>query len=292
MLSVLIPVYNYSVRSLVEGLQAQIRSLNVPVQILIGDDHSVDEFENAQLPGIGYVRHPRNFGRAKNRNLLAERARHPFLLFLDADATVVRPDFLQTYITALKAGKVVCGGLTYADRPPADRELHLRWHYGRQREMRSVGARSLRPYASFSSFNFGICRDVFCTLRFDETITEYGHEDTLFGRELQRRGIPVHHLDNPLRHDGLEPAGVFLDKTAVAVRGLLRLNQDAVRLPTKLWRTYAALRRNRLDGWVRRFGPAPVRWRRFLLDHPRQIWAMDLYKLKLLLHTSPTNHQQ
>ena len=280
----LIPVFNYSVRSLVEGLQRQIRSLDVPVEILVFDDHSPQVFGNAELPGIGYERLAENVGRSKIRNLLAERARYPYLLFLDADASVVRADFLQTYINALESNTVLCGGLTYAAQPPTDPALLLRWHYGQQREVRPLYERQRAPYASFSSFNFGIPRDIFHALRFDESLTEYGHEDTLFGRELQHRNIPIHHLDNPLRHDGLEPADVFLNKTATAVRGLIRLNREEVRLPTKLWRTHAALRRKRLDGMVRLFLPRPAYWRNFLQRHPSKIWAMDLYKLGLLLN--------
>ncbi|MBK9012976.1 MAG: hypothetical protein IPM82_02230 [Saprospiraceae bacterium] len=61
--------------------------------------------------------------------------------------------------------------------------------------------------------NFLIPRQLFLEIQFDETLRQYGHEDTLFGMELARRQVPIVHIDNPLEHIGLEPVDVFLRKT-------------------------------------------------------------------------------
>ena len=61
---------------------------------------------------------------------------------------------------------------------------------------------------------------------FDESLKQYGHEDTLFGLELKRRGIPVLHIDNKLTHLGLEDAKDYLQKTETALRTLSQMSQE------------------------------------------------------------------
>ena len=65
-------------------------------------------------------------------------------------------------------------------------------------------------------------REAFLAVRFDGSCQGYGHEDTLFGAELQRRAIPILHIDTPLQHDGLEPNDVYLAKTREALTNLYR----------------------------------------------------------------------
>ncbi len=68
--------------------------------------------------------------------------------------------------------------------------------------------------------NFMILKKVFQNITFDENITKYGHEDTLFGYELKNGKIEVFHIDNPLIHIGLEKADEFIDKSKKAVENL------------------------------------------------------------------------
>ena len=86
---------------------------------------------------------------------------------------------------------------------------YFHWKYGSLREQSSVEQRNLKPYHSFMTNNFLIPKSIFLAIRFEEALTQYGHEDTLFGMELQRRGVPIVHLANPLRHGGLEAEGKF-----------------------------------------------------------------------------------
>ena len=53
-------------------------------------------------------------------------------------------------------------------------------------------------------FNFMIEKLTFLQHQFDESITKYGHEDTLFGKALQADRIPIIHIDNPLLNKGLD----------------------------------------------------------------------------------------
>ena len=79
-LSVLIPVFNRDVTGLVHDLLAQVPDWAGPVEVLLLDDASADEFRQlnrplAKLPGVQYQELPRNVGRAAIRNQLAAAAR-------------------------------------------------------------------------------------------------------------------------------------------------------------------------------------------------------------------------
>lgn len=91
MLSILIPVYNYDVRSLVGDLAKQCLEASIPFEILCYDDHSQEEFDRInqkviQLEGVTYFRLAKNVGRSMIRNHLAQVARYDHLLFLDCDS--------------------------------------------------------------------------------------------------------------------------------------------------------------------------------------------------------------
>lgn len=107
-------------------------------------------------------------------------------------------------------------------RPLRECSLRLRYETEADRR-RSAEERSRHPYRNFSTFNFMVRRDVFQSIRFDEGCREYGYEDTLFGAELERRGIVLRHIDNPLLHTGLDTNAQFLTKSEAALRTLSRL---------------------------------------------------------------------
>ena len=58
-----------------------------------------------------------------------------------------------------------------------------------------------------------IPKKTFLTIKFDESITKYGHEDTLFGIMLEKEKKEILHIDNPLYHRGIENNIIFLQKT-------------------------------------------------------------------------------
>lgn len=284
MLSILIPIYNYEVRDLVMELKRQAVGSGRPVEILLMDDGSPRPDHNAELADgktIFYQKLAKNIGRAAIRNRLADRANFPNLLFIDADATVVSSSFLEDYFRNIDPKTVLCGGTCYAAEPPSDPAQFLRWHYGAYREQRPAAQ---RDRTGFTTFNFLIPKNIFQKIRFEE-LRSYGHEDTLFGYELARRGIPIRHLDNPLRHDGLEPARVFLEKSIVAIENLQRINQPEVRAPTTLWRAYEQLHRVNLTGFYRKiFEKMHSRMERNLLGPTPSLRLFDLWKLGVLIH--------
>ncbi|AEE53782.1 glycosyltransferase family 2 protein [Haliscomenobacter hydrossis] len=246
MLSILIPIYNYDVRHLVGELHRQAEELNLTYEICLLDDASSLVFQQrnrelAQKTNVRYEELSQNIGRSAIRNRLVTIARYDYLLFMDCDSGVVMPHYLQTYLQHLQPNRLLYGGRTYLPKPPSDRNYLLHWHYGRQREQQDFASRQIEPYHSFMTNNFLIPSQVFASITFNEQIRTYGHEDTLFGMELAKKGVEILHLNNPLLHLGLETNLVFLQKTEMAVLNLARLHREKQPVHTRLSKIYHTL---------------------------------------------------
>ena len=276
-LSVLIPTYNYDCSRLVGQLLEQLPG---DAEIIVGDDFSAKPF---QMPTsderISIYRPDHNLGRASIRNRLAEEARGEWLLFIDADAEVRSENFIADYLAASNEAQVVCGGtgnLSECPRP----EARLRYDYEVAAEKRlTVSFRRQHPYSQFTTFNLLILRSLFLSIGFDESLRQYGHEDTQFGLELKKRNINVLHIDNKLTHLGLEDAEDYLQKTETALRTLSTMSSEQkqnVRVSTM------ALRLKRLHlldltCFVFRITKSSLR-KNLLGKHPSQL-LFAIYKL-------------
>ncbi|GAB4245715.1 MAG: glycosyltransferase [Saprospiraceae bacterium] len=296
MLSILIPIYNFNVVELVMELHRQATELDEPVEILAFDDGSEGKWKalNRSLkdvPGVHYRELEKNKGRAAIRNYLARRANFEFLLFLDCDSGIVREDFLKTYLDYLPGHPLVYGGRVYKDEPPQNPKLYFHWYYGRFREQMDVATRKARPWHSFMTNNFVIDKALFLSIGFEESLTQYGHEDTLFGMELARRQVQVLHIDNPVEHLGLEPVEIFLRKTDQAIENLLFLRKTGRRVDTRLMNTLEAVERWKMSGLVRSILSAM--WpliKKNIYGRKVRLKAFDLYKLyKALCIEAPRN---
>jgi glycosyltransferase involved in cell wall biosynthesis len=289
-LSVLVPVYNRAVGELINSLLAQITDWPGPVEILLLDDFSKEEFRQANrllgnLPGVHYRELPQNVGRAAIRNQLADAAQHEWLLLLDNDSLLPGAQFLARYAAALGRAVVLIGGTCYEATPPADPDLYLRWHYGQAREARPAAMRQAAPYAQLTINNALIRADIFRQFPLDERLTGYGHEDTKFGVELAAARVAILHLDNPVLHDGLEPAAVFLQKSEQAVHNLAQVyRQDGLGTDSRLLQMALRLRRLGLAPAARvTLGTAVPALRQQLLSAAPRLALLDLLKLFWLL---------
>ena len=209
MISILIPVYNCNIVSLVYDLHNQAAASSVPFEIIVLDDCSSELLRDQnkdviKLSSVKFIELEQNIGRASIRNKLAGMASFPTLLFMDCDSKVLDADYIKRYLPYCGKDIVVCGGRMYRPVPPDEPEMMLRWLYGIKREQLPANVRNKDPYHSFMTNNFLISRIILSQIRFDESLVHYGHEDTLFGFELKKKGIPVIHIQNPLIHIGLE----------------------------------------------------------------------------------------
>ena len=227
-LSILIPVFNREVAGLVHALLAQIPAWPGPVEIRLLDDGSAEECRAANrllatLPRVVYQELAANVGRAVIRNQLVASAKQEWVLLLDNTSQVPDSHYLARYAAACAQALVVAGGVRYANQMPAEPALRLRWLYGRQREARSQAQRQAAPYDQLLVNNLMLKRAVLQRFPLDESLRGYGHEDTKLGWQLAAAGIPIHHLENPVVHAGLETAAAFLKKSEQAVHNFAYL---------------------------------------------------------------------
>jgi hypothetical protein len=242
-LSILIPVYNIDVRPLVNALVPQIAFLAPTVEIIVYDDES--ELSIAELNReicdhrvVHYVELMGNVGRAAIRNQLAATARFNKLLFIDADSTLPKANFIQKYWEVAQTADVIAGGTHYQLHTPAQENL-LRWRYGKVREARGLESRKLAGFNALSFNNLMIDKEKFKAIGLNEAIRGYGHEDTLFGEKSTEAGYTFLAIDNPVTHTGLEPNEVFARKSVEALGTLASIVKHNVGgKSTKIYQTY------------------------------------------------------
>jgi len=225
MISICIPIYNFNVEQLVKELSTQVKRLNVPSEIILIDDGSEQTFldKNEEICSKEqYIKLEKNIGRSAIRNKFIEYATYDYLLFLDCDSLIISGNFIQNYIENLNkySCQIICGGREYPKTVPNKNEL-LRWKYGIEKESQPVEERRKNPNKSFMTNNFLISRKLFKTIHFEEKLTKYGHEDTLFGYELKRRKIQIFQIDNPILNGDLESNEDSLLNTEKAISNLV-----------------------------------------------------------------------
>lgn len=226
MISVLIPTYNYIALDLVKNLHEQLEEQNIVYEVICFDNGSnsktnVINEEINKIENCNFISLEKDGGRSRVKNLLAEKSIHPWLLFLDSDVLPVSKGFIQNYIEAIndKHEKVFYGGLKYYSDKPDDDKM-LRWVFGKEREEIPLKKRKLDPQKYFTAANFLIDKNIFEEIKFDESLLEYGHEDTLFALELKKRNIPIAQVDNPVFHLGLDRNELFLEKIKKSLENL------------------------------------------------------------------------
>jgi len=256
MLSVLIPVYNFDVVPFVQDLVNQCVSNNILFEIICLDDCSDKEFKakNSVLGNqehIIYEELPENIGRSKIRNRLAEQAKYENLLFLDCDSKINDTNFIANYIAEIDNKSVVYGGRNYEKNKPKNSAVYFRWWYGVNRETISSAERKKAVYNHFMTNNFCIPKSIFLSIKLDETLKGYGHEDTLFGIELKKNKVPINHIENPLCHIGLEDFETFISKTEEGIVNLNKLiNQHKVDESIKLLRAYKKVKKLKIERYI------------------------------------------
>ena len=224
-LSILIPTFNDLCVNLVEGLRLQAEETGITYEILVADDGSTDEDVVRQNSAVSqwdhcrYLRRTDNIGRAAIRNLLARTARYEWLLFIDSDMTLVRPDFLARYLQADDAD-VIDGGVAIGGNAETLKG-NLRYRYEKSAEHEhTVEIRRNNPYRDFHTANFIIRRNLTLTHPFDERFRCYGYEDVIFGKQLRADHISITHIDNPMGFSIFESNPDFVSKTEEGLRTL------------------------------------------------------------------------
>lgn len=226
MLSICIPTYNQNVEKLVADLSRQCDESAINFEILVLEDGSAKEFvdENNTIESIKGVKHivnEQNRGRSVTRNSLADMAQYEKLIFIDCDSAIPDNNFIKRYLDNY-AIDIVCGGTTYNEIQYSP-EISLRYTFGIKVEKSSAEKRNKAPYSAFTTNNMMVSRKIFEKIRFCELLKKYGHEDSLFGFNLQLNDITIKHIDNPVIHTGIESNKIFLEKTKNGIENLLAI---------------------------------------------------------------------
>jgi glycosyltransferase involved in cell wall biosynthesis len=292
MLSILIPVYNYDIRGLVSELHKQAGAANIVFEIRCYDDGSASRYltvnrELEQFEKVICRELPENIGRSAIRNLLAKEAQFDYLLFLDCDSMPEYPDFISRYSVNLRADALIYGGRTYSPNHPDEKKFFFRWFYGSKREVFPVEKRCKKPYHSFQTNNFVIPKNIFQAIGFNEKLKGYGHEDTQFGQQLLQRMILINHIDNPLRHLGLENTDEFLAKTREGINNLCYLIENKYDVSTIRLARYFLLAKKSGTAWFINwiFGMLEPSILKNLQSEKPSLKRFDFYKLGKMIQT-------
>ena len=291
LISVCIPVFNSDATSLVNKLVNQANFLDGRVEIVVIDDCSSADWQlkNKSIKSIcNYVELTQNSGRSKIRNLFLNHANGTFFLFIDGDSEILSDNFLADYLNFIEKNnpEVAVGGSIYQKKRPP-RSYFLRWKYSVCRESKSAKKRE-RVNLGFKTNNFLIRKSVFAETLFNETLSGYGHEDTLFGLQLSRKKIKIQHLENPVLNKHLDSNEVFLTKTENGISNLVHMYNMSDEFPEikeiKLIYFYDKLRQQRLIRIVSiLFTIGRPLISKFLKHGYFTLWMFDFYKLGLFI---------
>lgn len=289
-LSILIPTYNNVCLELVKSLQAQAAALpDFEYEILVADDGSTDRltiYENREirsLPYCRYIEREKNVGRAAIRNFLAEKALHPWLLFIDSNMQVIHPQYLTTYLQS-EESDVIYGG--YQIKRNDEKYQHnLRYIFeciGTQNA--DYKQRQANPYGDFHTSNFIAKRSIMLKYPFDERFFHYGYEDVLWGKTLKDNEISIHHVDNPLGYEHFIGNMSFINKTEESLHTLYQFRKELQGYSKII--SYA----NKVKGWhlyapCQRLFPLlslPIKAR--LTGNKPSIFLFNIYKLLYYIH--------
>ncbi|MBO4849830.1 MAG: glycosyltransferase family 2 protein [Prevotella sp.] len=216
-LSILIPTYNDVCLDLVTSLQEEASSIpGLSFEIIVGDDGSSDTSAlsaNSKVDTLPHCRlllRGKNVGRAAIRNFLAREAKGEWLLYVDSHMSVVRDDYISTYLSHCGEA-LVYGGYTL---PLDGSRRNLRYLYECSCIYgQDVKVRQQSPYSNFHTSNFMVRREVMLTHPFDERFRRYGYEDVLFGKTMREAGITILHINNPVGFERFESNERFVAKT-------------------------------------------------------------------------------
>jgi len=283
MISILIPIYNFDCRELIEALHKQIVALGNGCEIVVVDDASTvcrDAIaEISKLPYVKFFQFKENQGRSKSRNFLASKAEHRYLLFIDCDAEVCSDKYLQNYVDILKPGICCSGGRALYNRVYGD-EYSLSVMYNREVEV------NYTKNKTFISFNFIIDKELFNKIRFNEKIIGYGHEDTIFALEVAKHST-ISFIDNGLVHREIISNEEYLQKVEVSCQKICKvqdlISESEMKQAFKVWRAYTVLKSVGLSGamakwYKKRRGSVKKR----LFSKNSKLFWLQIYKLGYL----------
>lgn len=224
-LSVLIPFHRDDPSALIAALSDAGQG---QVEVIAFDDGAPDPALNAAVTqAVASAAVPAslitsriNRGRSGARNRLAKAARGAWLLFLDADMGI-GPEFLTAWITHIETSTAdaLFGGFTPGEATP---QTALHAALTETSDANSAEQRTQIGATAFCSSNLAVRADVFARSPFDEGYAGWGWEDVDWALTAAEH-FTLAHIENPVRHGGLETVDRLLAKFAQSGPNFARL---------------------------------------------------------------------
>jgi len=230
--------------------------------LLIFDDGSGDEGLTRLLaqqilryPGPArLITAPQNAGRSHARNRLIELAETNWILFLDADMRPDDDEFLTRYLDAAEAcdtPTLIPGGFSLRHATPtAETRLHAAQSIAS--ECVNAAVRAAEPGRYVFTSNILVHREILEHVTFDDGFKGWGWEDVDWGLRIAGT-YPIHHIDNPATHLGLDTDTALMDKYGGSGANFARVAErhpDAIK-PTPLYKIARRLAKLKLAGVMR-----------------------------------------
>ena len=285
-LSIAIPTRNDDCSQTVSKLLEQARrETSLDFEILIADDASDNAEVIRQLNIIGnqegcrLIRLKENVGRAAVRNMLAREAKYDKVLFIDAGVDINNQDFLKTYILHANDADIVCGGWkTEVGAETAKANLRAKYELDCEKNHTPL-QRNQHPYRSFRTVNFLVHKDILLNNPFPADMTGYGYEDVVFGKQAEKAGCTVLHIDNPVVYKSYEDNEAFVSKTIQSVNTLY-IYRERIGQYSKLHSIAFRLRKLRLDSlMVFLYKQRSETWKKQLCGNCPSLRILSLLKL-------------
>lgn len=287
MLSILIPTFNYNIVPLVTELHRQSMEQMIDFEIIVMEDGSTLYLEENKIVGdliyCQYIVLPLNMGRSAIRNKLADISKYKFLLFLDCDSDISSKYFINRYLSFCIEECVIMGGRIYNENN-LDPTRSLIKTYGIKRERYNGSEMGKNKHKMFMTPNFLISKSIFNKVRFDETIIGYGHEDSIFGIELEQMKIDFIMIDNPVIHKGLEDNETYIKKTEYSLENLYRIyltnKYPTLATKSKVLSVFIKIKRFKFHHIIRYLYQLtkPILIKNLKSQHP-SLMLFDFYKL-------------
>ena len=229
-LSILIPCYNCQCVELVKGLVTQCEDIEgLHYEVIVADDGSTDKHlcllneELLNLEHVRYITREKNIGRACIRNFLVQQATYEWVLFVDSDLSIIREDYILSYIQLDSTFLVAYGSYEVGN----ENTTNLRYLYEKDAAPKhTMEQRKLYPYHHLHTANLMMKRTTALTYPFDERFKRYGFEDVLLGKELQEHNVCIAQINNPLLFDHFETNDSYMEKTEEALQTLYTFRNE------------------------------------------------------------------
>ena len=179
--------------------------------------------ELLDLEHVRYITREKNIGRACIRNFLVQQASYEWVLFVDSDLSIIREDYILSYIQLDSTFLVAYGGYEVGN----ENTTNLRYLYEKDAAPKhTMEQRKLHPYHHLHTANLMMKRTTALTYPFDERFKRYGFEDVLLGKRLQEHNVCIAQINNPLLFDHFETNASYMEKTEEALQTLCTFRNE------------------------------------------------------------------